>query len=227
METIEIWKVPLYLEDTGLEALERLLSPDESARAAAFRFPDGRRRYSASRGALRAILSHYTGEKPADLLLTATQAGKPELAGRSAVVHFNVSHSQDTCLIAVSRSRPVGIDVETIKPDIELEKIAERFFTLGEYEALMALPEDLRLKAFYRCWTFKEAYVKALGSTMWELMEKVEVSLDLSEPPAIIHGREPLEEWFLAALPLGETLAGALASPGKEAPIAWHTFQGP
>ena len=73
-------------------------------------------------------------------------------------IRFNVSHSQDLALLAVTRSREIGVDVEYVRPEVEIESLAERFFSPQERTDIRSLSEDARVAAFFHCWTCKEAY---------------------------------------------------------------------
>ena len=105
--------------------------------------------------------------------------GKPELAGKASQrpLHFNVSHSHGLALYAVTREHEIGVDVERIRPDLAGEKIAERFFSSREAATLRELPAHMRQKAFYTCWTRKEAYLKAIGQGITLHLDQFEVSV--------------------------------------------------
>jgi 4'-phosphopantetheinyl transferase len=120
----------------------------------------------AGRGFLRMILSRYIGVRPTRLQFCYGPQGKPALAGSDGMggLRFNVSHSHGLALYAVTRSREIGVDLEAIRLDLDVERIAERCFSSRERSVLAALPAHLRAQAFFACWTRKEAFVKAKGS---------------------------------------------------------------
>lgn len=99
--------------------------------------------------------------------------GKPVLLGSSAI-HFNISHSGSRVACAID-NRPVGIDVESIKP-VDL-KIAERFFSKDEYRELLEKDEEMRLTYFYMLWTLKESYIKADGKGLAIPLDSFTVSI--------------------------------------------------
>jgi 4'-phosphopantetheinyl transferase len=156
MHDVEIFTVELDLEDPG--AVD-ILSADERARADRFHFDRDRRSFINCRATLRRKLACYMNMDPAAISFRYNEYGKPLVDG----VHFNVSHAGGIAMIAVSRTREVGIDVERIKPSIAHEQIPERFFAPREVAALRALPESQQVEAFFGYWTRKEAYMKARG----------------------------------------------------------------
>jgi 4'-phosphopantetheinyl transferase len=153
------WVVGLSRIPEPVEALQ-LLSPEEQARAARFRRRVDRDRFAASHAALRLILARHLHGSPASLVFREGENGRPLLAGES--LDFNLSHSGDLALIAVS-TVPIGVDVEQIKEMTDFLAIARRYFAAAELEFLRKTPPEELLKTFYAIWTRKEAFVKATG----------------------------------------------------------------
>jgi 4'-phosphopantetheinyl transferase len=145
--------------------------------------------------------------------------GKPALAGRwgAADLHFNMSHSRAVALCAVARGQQVGVDVEHPRDQVNFERIAERFFSLEEFEALMELPAPKRRRAFYNIWTRKEAYVKTRGDGIAAGLGTFSVS---STGPAELlrsdEGREEVERWRLLTLDLDGDYVAALCAEGRD-----------
>ncbi len=128
---------------------------------------------------LRRLLARYTGVAPPDLQYIIAPNGKPRLSpvNERTGLEFNLSHSNDIVLFAFSRDRAIGVDVETLRPELEIEVVASQFFTANEARTIMSLPSDQRLHAFTVCWTRKEAYLKARGDGIGFGMDRFEVSL--------------------------------------------------
>jgi len=139
-----------------------LLTRDEQERAARFRFPHLRSSFVLARGALRILAGGYLNTDPAGIRFQYGPKGKPCLAG-AARLRFNVSHSGALALFAFTLDVEIGVDVEEIRPMPDLQQIAAGYFSAAEAAELVALPAERREAAFFRCWTRKEAYVKALG----------------------------------------------------------------
>lgn len=138
-----------YLSDVECERLESYRS-----RAAA-------ERYVVTRSLVRTVLGAHTGVSPRELRVRLTSMGKPEAEG----VHFNVTHSGEVVLLAVSDDRPVGIDVERRRDIARVQALIDRWLTpdeRAELEALRKIGLD-DSDAFLRVWSLKEARLKALG----------------------------------------------------------------
>jgi 4'-phosphopantetheinyl transferase len=215
---IEIW--PLDLDDPALNAgaLEQLLSPDERERAGRLRAPNLARRFIVCRAALRQVLGRSLDCDPPGVAIRYSATGKPELADPPhRGLHFNVTHSQQVAIIAVSRDRPIGVDVERIRPDFATEEIAGRFFSAAERAALARLAAVEQPLAFFRCWTRKEAFIKATGAGLSFPLDEFDVSLAPDEPPrllAIQGDSTAAAEWAMRELPAPPNFVAAVACPG-------------
>lgn len=144
-----------------LARYQTLMDEREQAKTQRFMQADDRLRYTVAHGALRQLLSEYLDNAANELSFTAGPHGKPELKDQAC--QFNISHSGDYVLIGLSETHPIGVDVEQNKPISDYLKLAQRFFHPEEYKSISALPNDLGLQAFYRCWNRKEAVAKATG----------------------------------------------------------------
>lgn len=154
--SVHVWRVSLATCPPDARAL---LSADERERAGRFHFARDRDRFTAARAALRRVLGDYLERAPDALTFAYSSHGKPSIDGLA----FNVSHSNELALIAVTRGREVGIDIEWHRPDVDLPSVARSSFSDTEQRALFALPPAEQLDAFYRIWTRKESYIKAHG----------------------------------------------------------------
>jgi 4'-phosphopantetheinyl transferase len=186
-DEVHVWRASLDFEPSILRHLEATLSDDEIARAARFHFPRDRDRFVAARSILRALLGAYLKKPPARLNFKYGPHGKPSLqvGDLRATLEFNLSHSHGLAVYAFSFGREVGIDVELIRPELAVDEIADRYFSTREIAALRALPQDLRARGFFNCWTRKEAYVKARGEGLQIPLESFDVSLTPGEPPKL------------------------------------------
>jgi 4'-phosphopantetheinyl transferase len=198
-----------------------VLSSDEIDRAARFRLEHARRLYIATRLALRFLLARYLGEAPHAIRFRYGSKGKPELAA-PAGIHFNVSHSGGLALLAFSWDGEIGVDVEQIHPLEDMLDIAARFFSAEEAADLMSLPASERVDAFFRCWTRKEAYVKAVGDGLFMPLDSFRVTLRRGEPAEFIHFRNntaAARRWTLMNLDLGTGYIAALAYSHRSRPV--------
>lgn len=218
-DEVHVWRATLDETPSRIDSFLHTLAADERTRAERFYFPRDRERFIVARGVLRAILGLYSNRAPECVSFSDGSHGKPALAWESggAAIRFNISHSHGVALYAVTRAREVGIDVEFIRSDLEVEQIAERFFSHHEIATLRALPTDLRESAFFRCWTRKEAYIKAKGEGLSLPLDQFEVSLTPGEPAALLSTqRDPNEaqRWSLQELTPAPGYAAALAVEG-------------
>jgi 4'-phosphopantetheinyl transferase len=176
---------------------------------------------------VRVLLAGYVGIPAASLTFRIGPHGKPALDGSAACagLEFNLSHSGDLALCAVTRARAVGVDVEAIRPDFATSEVARRFFAPAEVAALEALPPGERVAGFFACWTRKEAYIKARGTGIALGLDRFEVSLAPGRPAALLATRdEPAAalRWRLVALAPGEGYAGALVTDGPAHLVCWQ-----
>ena len=218
-DEIHVWRAHLDRALSRAESLRLTLAPDEMERADRFRFTEDRDRFIAARGLLRAILGRYLNSSPEQLQLCHGPRGKPALAAQSGGegIHFNVSHSNDLALYAIARDRRVGIDVEYIRPIPEACQIVERFFSAREKAVFRALSSDKQVEAFFRCWTHKEAYIKAQGQGLTLTLDRFDVPVAPGGPASLLDmDGDPSEasHWSLYELLPAPGYAAALAAEG-------------
>ena len=179
-DEVHTWAVPLDVPEHAYAGLLATLAPDERQRANEFRFDDPRRRYVIARGALRRLLGEYLHAEPTSVELTIDQNQKPHLASQHATaeLYFNVSHSGNLAVIGFALGCEVGIDIEQLRDVSHLEQISQRFFHPSETSAVLAAPEFTRNLTFLRCWTGKEAILKALGTGIVGNLAGFQVPID-------------------------------------------------
>ena len=218
---VHVWHASLDLSVSQIQRLGHTLSAEERKRAERYRFPKDRERFIAARGLLRTILGRYLKTEPGRLRFCYNSCGKPELAGETGngSLRFNVSHAHERALYAVTYGRAVGVDIEYIRPDLVGEKMAERFFSPREVAVLRALPEHMQTRAFFNCWTRKEAYIKARGQGLSIALDRFDVSLTPGAPAALLSvDGDPQEasRWSLRELSVGSDYVAALAAEGQD-----------
>jgi 4'-phosphopantetheinyl transferase len=173
--TIDVETLRLDAEPQVVRALTSWLSDDELERAGRLKFERDRRRFIVARGWLREQLSARLGQRPDEVKLASGGRGKPFVVD-DPELRFNVSHCEDLAVLAFGRGREIGVDVEAVRPLPELDALAVRIFSPREYQAYAALEASQRASAFYRTWTRKEAYVKALGEGFYLALDRIDVS---------------------------------------------------
>ena len=166
--------------------LSLLLSEDERQRAGRFAFERDWRRYIVARGRLRQLLAERLGIAPHAVEFAYGRRGRPALApALDRGLCFNVAHSGEIALYVFARHRAVGVDVEAVRGLPDADAIAARFFSRREYEDYSALAPVYRRRAFFSCWTRKEAYIKALGDGLYHPLDAFDVTLAPGEPARI------------------------------------------
>ena len=218
---VHVWRASLHVSASELRAFEDTLAVDERARAERFYFQKHREHFIAGRGLLRNVLSRYLDREPDQLRFRYNAYGKPSLTEETGAegLCFNLSHSHEMALYALTRGREIGVDIEYFRPDVEVEKLAERFFSPREAAVLRALPEQLWKEGFFNCWTRKEAYIKAEGRGMSIPLSAFDVSLTPGEPAALLRSHNHPQEtahWSLQALNPAPGYAAALAVKGPD-----------
>jgi 4'-phosphopantetheinyl transferase len=211
--------VRLKQPNGSISHLERTLAPDERARADRFHFDRDRRRFIVSRAQLRMILARYVGDDPHALVFSYGSRGKPFLAHLlEPPLRFNLSHSGELALVAVTSGRHIGVDIEELRSSADVRELAERFFSPQENAALCALPDTVRLEAFFCCWTLKEAYVKATGDGLGRATDSFDVAFGSGKPARLLSVEGNVEEaarWSLLKLSPAPGFVGALAVEGS------------
>lgn len=217
-DEVHVWRARLE-NDEDVSRLEPILSDDEIRRANRFRFAEHRRRFVIARGCLRQLLAGYLQIDARELLFIYSAEGKPSLDVRhESDLLFNVSHSGEIAGFAFALRRTLGIDVELIRRDVDVEEIPKRFFSAAEQVALDTLEGEHKVQGFFRCWTRKEAYVKAVGSGLSLPLRDFDVSLMPGETPKLLATRpDPTlaGRWSMASLDFGEEYAAAVIVEGK------------
>ena len=208
---IHVWTIPLSAPDHAVSQVRALLSPDEADRMARFRFEHLQRAYVLSRGALRLLLGIYTGEAPGSLRFSYGPKGKPALAS-AGPIRFNIAHSGDMGLFAFTLDCELGVDIERVRPVPEISKIATSFFCAREASDLMSLPSRDRERAFFLCWTRKEAYVKAVGNGLFLPLDSFRVTFLPDQPARLMY---LTEAWTLQHIEGAEGYVGAIAYKGE------------
>jgi len=225
-DEVHVWHVDLSAWQNEAGSLCELLNPEERERAARFKFSGPRNQFVISRALLRRALGRYLRIEAGEIRFRTTANGKPELAANSVLrfshlhlndLRFNLSHTEGATVFAVVRHRQVGIDVERIRADTNAMELAERFFSRPEVQWLQSQPASEQVSSFYRCWTGKEAYIKAQGEGLSLALSSFgvlprpsgsELQLEVYADP------EEARRWSMWQLALGADLRAALAVEG-------------
>jgi 4'-phosphopantetheinyl transferase len=202
---VHIWRAPLESD----AELEQTLSAEEQSRANRFYFDRDRERFIAARGLLRTILGKYLAKPGKSVRFVAGAHGKPEIEpGVSDSLRFNLSHSAELMLLAVTRIGEVGVDLEMMRDDVPFETLAEHHFAPEQASSLRLLPPANRAAKFYDIWTATEAQLKASGIGLLN-------GTNIVEP----------DRWSLHKLTPAPGYAGALAVEGEDVQLKCWSWQ--
>jgi 4'-phosphopantetheinyl transferase len=197
---VHLWRADLQSDPA---AYAEALSPEEWVRAGRFHFDRDRRRFIAAHALLRAILAKYTGIATHDLRFGAGPHGKPVLEPNFTGLQFNLSHSDELMLLAVCRTREVGVDLEFMRENVPYESLAAHYFPPTEAWHIRTSPPAERAGLFYETWTITEARLKAAGT-------------GFAEPASVIAP----DRWSLRTLTPAAGYAAALAVEGEPFELA-------
>jgi len=212
--SIHLWHASLQASKSWLPNFSSLLSSDENERRLGFHFEGDREDFAFARGMLRDVLAGYLKTDPHRLRFGYSEHGKPFLAGQETDLRFNLSHTQGAVLLGVCRGREVGVDIERVREDFDPGEIATRFFSAAEQRALMSLPEAEQRQGFFRCWTRKEAFLKARGHGLSLSLKLFDVSIGAGEAAVrLVTRTDPAESqrWQIWEAPAADGCVAAVA----------------
>ena len=171
--SMEIWSIDLRSYAPEECFLTSFLDQDEIKKANRFKFKHLKKNYILSHGILRKLLSSYLLISPEDISFSYGPFGKPYLSNKA--IHFNMSHSQDRAIYVFSLKKTVGIDIEYIKPTLSIEDLPLAVLSKQEQEKIAELPLHEQKIAFYKKWTQKEAYLKAIGTGLQNNLAEISI----------------------------------------------------
>jgi 4'-phosphopantetheinyl transferase len=218
---IHLWGIDLNGPSHCLARCAQWLDKEEQHRAERLVREEDRQRYVLAHGGLRAVLSRYLGVNPSRVELCRDEVGKPFVTKKSqgqSLITFNMSHAHGRALIAVSMEQDVGVDLERIRPDVEVEKLSERYFAPSEHTSIVQLAEEQRAPRFFRYWVAKEAVLKAQGIGL-QALHQCEILLGAEGFDAEVlvpEGSRLHNNWKVRLLSCDEGWEAAVAAQGKD-----------
>lgn len=228
-KAIHIWAADLSSHATQWGNNRRVLSQDECEKADRYKFEKNKNDYITARAILRKILGYYLTIEPEKIRFSYNPYGKPylNLENNKNHLYFNLSHSGDLVLYIFSSDYEVGIDVEKLHCIDDFQNIAKGFFSEAEYLKLISLPHFQRQDAFFKCWTRKEAFIKAIGNGLSYPLDQFEVTLLPDESPALLNilgDSKSIPEWSLYALEPAPNYEAAFVFKGSCHQVDYFKF---
>ena len=225
---VDVWRIPTRIDESRLTYFESVLSEAQRKRAARLRIAEKRHQYVIAHGLTRRILGHALSVSPAEIEFSRGPKGKPYIGGELAAegLQFNMTHTSHMALIALTREREVGIDIERVRQNLQWEKLAKRYFSPDEYKSFEVQPANDRLRVFFVCWTRKEAVLKAIGTGIGGGLGSFDVSVDPASAPRLLGNRWNGRfhgHWSMANIDTGSDYVATLVSERDEVPVrCWH-----
>lgn len=222
LSVVDVWSIEVVAVAASERGLTALLDRDERDRAARFVKPDDAIRYRVAHGALRTILGGCTCVAPADLRFARAEHGKPVLAGGP---HFSLSHSGGVVLVAVSREREVGVDVEALRPVPDARELARRYLAALPASRIVDAPDAERDRRFMIAWTAIEAIAKAEGTGLAGIERRLDLcDADGDRVRATIAGVTQPVAWTVRRLAPAPGHVGAVAVRDVDFELRTHDF---
>lgn len=223
---VHIWLINFEKAEKNRADFKKLLSQEERERAARFYFDKDTLRYSVTRALLRSVLAKMLHVTPQEIEFIHNQYGKPAL-NQKTNLYFNISHSGNYGLMAITDRTEIGVDVEHFRKEMTAENIAQRFFSPKEVADFNALPKEQKLEGFFNCWTRKEAFIKAVGMGLSLPLNSFDVTLTPGVEPHVLDVRYnniPKTQWHLQNIVMEEKYAAAFILRAQNFNINfWHT----
>ena len=225
-DEVHVWLVNAGAKDIPQDLLATSLSEDEKERAARFKFVKDRRLYIAAHAALRSLLANYLRVRRGRDSFCLRTSWQTRARSATSRQRFGVQSLPlpRGALVAFARQRAVGVDVEFVKREFSFDELARRFFTTKEVAALCELPQTLQREAFFKCWTSKEAFLKAKGTGLSGKLDEVAITLAADQQVRI---NASVPDWSLTELTLCVGYQGALVVQGDPRPIRCYQWESP
>lgn len=215
---VQVWGAVLEVADSELLRAASILSHDERERAERLISEEHRRRFIAAHAMLRAILSRYCGASPEQLAIRRTSDGKPVLSDYPSI-RFNLTHSHGRALITVARDREVGVDLEQVRQEVDVVRLARRFLSKRDLAFIERGDPVQRHERFLKTWVAREAVFKADGRGMTFPLNRdyLELTGDGTEGCLVLGDAASDEKRRLVRfLALGPGWIGAVAAEGTD-----------
>lgn len=218
-DEVHLWVVPLSAQPEQLSYFRSILSADERERAGRLRKTRDRERRTVAWGSLRYLLSGYGVGEPDEIQFEPGPFGKPGIQSSGANLEFSISHSEERALLGLTLGRRIGVDLEYVRPDLDVLLVAEAHFSCDEFQQLSHLSVSEQREAFYCGWTRKEAYLKACGTGLSIGLDRVRVSFHPTKAAIIdgLGGRSVSStDWTLKHLSPEAGYLGAVAVEARD-----------
>jgi 4'-phosphopantetheinyl transferase len=169
-DEVHVWHSSLTVSAAELTYAETFLSGGERRYAHRFTNEHAKIEFVIGRARLRELLGRYVGRDGRELEFGITREGKPFLV-TAPEYEFNLTHSGDVVLYGIARARPVGVDIERLKPIPRALELSKRYMLPEEHALVTAASSETRDRAFLSLWVKREGSGKAYGVGIWKVLE--------------------------------------------------------
>ncbi|WP_394748811.1 4'-phosphopantetheinyl transferase family protein [Spongiimicrobium salis] len=224
---VHIWNVSSLISEKQEQAYFNLLSEDEKYKASRFRFVKDRRTYITARGVLRCLSGAYLKEPPQDIDFDYEAYGKPQFR-KPTSLQFNVSHSENYIVIGFVQDHEIGVDIEYMKNNFDVMEVGRNFFSATELHTLESMGQKNQFEGFYRCWTRKEAFIKAKGMGLSFPLDAFSVTLNNDMIAQLIETQWDTlerEKWDMFSFSPRKSCIAAIAVKGKVKSVSINSWQ--
>ena len=220
---VHLWQIDLN-QMTEQDSVERtVLTQDELVKINRLHQLKHRQRSFSMRTQLRLLLAAYLNQSASNIQFTYDQFGKPQL--KNTPLFFNISHSQNTALVAISHNDQMGVDIEHWRVVEQMQAIVNRHYSVSEKKAWQLLNTVQHESVFFNIWTCKEAFIKATGRGLGMGLSRCGFNLRDNyqvENCPIEYG--DASQWCCVPLLLGERLSGALILKADDCHASMYSF---
>ncbi len=214
---LHVWSATAVKDNRQLNELSELLAADEVERANKYVFEKDRWIYVTAKFLLRSILGNYLNINPKEIAFEYSEFGKPSYL-KNIEVDFNVSHSGNRIIIGFAKQQTIGVDIEKIKQDFDPLDLAKIFFSEEEINALSQAKESEMFQAFYRCWTRKESFIKAVGEGLSYPLDSFAVTMDNDHRARFLkidNNQDSKKDWQLSSFVPADGYIAAITTNGN------------
>ncbi|MFN1834852.1 4'-phosphopantetheinyl transferase family protein [Balneola sp. MJW-20] len=212
---VHIWISDLNSETSDPSAYKCLLSPAEVQKAQNLRFSEDRNRYLWGRIQLRQLLGFYLDREPDSIRLSSTPYGKPYLT-RKEGIHFNISHSGDLLIIGLSAGDPIGVDVEKLNRNVDVDSVSRNYYSESEFRTIMDADYDDKRNLFFKIWTRKESLIKGIGKGLGISLQSFSVDQEDPKVKWDMPANETGSDWYVSDLDVKSGYRAAFATPKQD-----------
>lgn len=221
-----IWTFNLKEFKNCLFEMYAYLPKSEKEIANRFRFPINQYQYVLCRGLLRKTLSNFLEINPQTIIFNYNEYGKPFLDPTlGSKIEFNLSHSGDMMILAISENGRIGIDIERVRTSPEFIEIARQFFSNAEYLQLSQFDSVKQSEWFLKLWTIREAFVKCIGVGLQFPLEKINLQ-DLFEEKKLntfVVNEDIKDSWTFLHLNLGNDYVATVVPEDPQWKPKWFS----